>query len=157
MKKKIIIVVSIILVIVLAIVLILVLNKKEEPVKTDEETKVIEEIKLIVDDKELIVKLEKNLTSDALLEKLDSGDITIDLEEYGGFEKVGDLGFKLPRADKYLKTSPGDVILYNGNQITIHYGTNTWNYTKIGKITNVNEEELKEVLGEGNVTIRITK
>jgi len=31
-------------------------------------------------------------------------------------------------------TEPGDVILYQGNQITIYYDTNTWSFTRLGKV-----------------------
>ena len=48
---------------------------------------------------------------------------------------------------------PGDIILYQGNQITIYYDTNTWNFTKLGKIENITQKELKEILGDGDVTV----
>lgn len=157
MKKIIIIVVSVLLVVTISILLIVKFNKKEEIEVPEKEFKVIDQVKLIINDEELILKLENNLATNALVEKLDNGDITFEAKEYGGFEKVGELGFKLPRTDKYTKTKPGDVVLYSGDQISIFYGENTWNYTMLGKIENKSEEELKSILGEGDVTVKITK
>ena len=157
MKKIIIIIVSVLLVVTISILLIVKFNKKEEIEVPEKEFKVIDQVKLIINDEELILKLENNLATNALVEKLDNGDITFEAKEYGGFEKVGELGFKLPRTDKYTKTKPGDVVLYSGDQISIFYGENTWNYTMLGKIENKSEEELKSILGEGDVTVKITK
>ena len=112
--------------------------------------------KIIVGEKELVVKIENNKTTSELIKKLEEGNITIEAKEYGGFEKVGELGFKLPRADKYTVTSTGDVVLYNGDEIVLFYGTNTWNYTKIGKI-DISEEELRSILGDGDITYTIAK
>ena len=75
------------------------------------------------------------------------------MSDYANFEKVGPLGFSLPRNDKSITTTPGDIILYQGNQITIYYDTNTWNFTKLGKIEDVTQKELKEILGNGDVTV----
>ena len=130
--------------------------KKDEPEEVLECPEVVDKIRFIFEDKELEVKLANNSTSNKLVEKLDEGNITIEATEYGGFEKVGELGFKLPRADKYTKTEVGDVLLYNGTEIVIFYDTNTWNYTKIGKI-DITQEELKEILGEGDITYTIAK
>ncbi len=157
MKKGIIIPLIIIVVICIGIgVYFLFFNKEKEPIEVEECPKVVDNFKIIVNDKELVVKIENNKTANELIDKLDEGNITIEAEEYGGFEKVGELGFKLPRADKYTVTSAGDVVLYNGDEIVLFYGTNTWNYTKIGKI-DISEEELKSILGEGDITYTITK
>lgn len=106
-----------------------------------------------INNKTLTAALEDNSSVDALLEKLKQGDIIIEMSDYANFEKVGLLGFSLPRNDKSITTTPGDIILYQGNQITIYYNTNTWNFTKLGKIENVTQEELKEILGNGDVTV----
>lgn len=106
-----------------------------------------------INNKTLTATLEDNSSVDALLEKLKQGDIIIEMSDYANFEKVGPLGFSLPRNDKSITTTPGDIILYQGNQITIYYDTNTWNFTKLGKIENVTQKELKEILGNGDVTV----
>lgn len=74
------------------------------------------------------------------------------MHDYGNFEKVGDLPWELPTNDEEITTKPGDIILQQGNKITIYYDENQWNFTKIGKISYVDEEELREVLGDGDVT-----
>jgi hypothetical protein len=109
-----------------------------------------------VNDKVLTVALEDNSSAKALIEKLKQNDITINMEDYANFEKVGSLEFDLPTNDKQITTSYGDVILYQGNKITIYYDTNTWSFTKLGKINNVTQDELKDILGSKDVTVTLT-
>ena len=110
-------------------------------------------IKLTVNNEELTITLENNSTAKALLKKLAEKPLKVQAHDYGNFEKVGDLGFSLPTNDKYIETSPGDVIIYQGNQITIYYDTNSYTFTKIGKIKNITKDELKSILKEGDVTL----
>lgn len=110
-------------------------------------------IKLKVNNHELIIKLAQNATTAALTEHLKQGNVTIDAHEYGEFEKVGALGFSLPTDDRQIATQPGDIMLYQGNQITIFYGSNTWNYTKIGEVTSEAKNDLKTILGPGDTTL----
>ncbi len=74
------------------------------------------------------------------------------MHDYGSFEKVGSLGTTLPRNDIQITTSAGDIILYQGNQITIYYDTNSWNFTRLGKVDGKSQAELKQILGKGDVT-----
>ena len=111
---------------------------------------------LNVNNRILEASLENNSSVDALIERLKENDITINMEDYANFEKVGSLGFSLPRNDKQITTEPGDIILYQGNSLTIYYDTNSWNFTKIGKIENVNQKELKEILEKGDVTVTLS-
>ncbi|MBR4164139.1 MAG: hypothetical protein IKR11_11505 [Solobacterium sp.] len=97
-------------------------------------------------------ELEDNSSAQAFWEKLTEKPLTVELHDYGNFEKVGDLPWSLPTNDTSITTKPGDIILYQGNQITIYYDENTWDFTKLGEIGNVTKEELLEVLGEGDVT-----
>ena len=108
-------------------------------------------IKLKVNSHVLNVKLEDNSAAKALMDKLKMGDVTIHAEDYGGFEKVGDLGFSLPRSDKYITTSVGDIVLYDGNEISLFYNSNSWSYTKLGKVQNI--KDLKKILGNGDVKL----
>lgn len=108
-----------------------------------------------VNNRILTATLENNSTVDELVEKLEQQEITITLEDYANFEKVGELGFDLPRNDKQITTKAGDIILYQGNKFVIYYDTNSWNFTKLGHIDNINQEELKEILGKGNVTVTL--
>ena len=110
-------------------------------------------MKMKINDEVFDVQLENNSATQELIKKLEKGNITINAEEYGGFEKVGDLGFSLPTSDENINTSSGDIVLYQGNQISLFYGSHSWSYTKIGKIENTSSTHLKEVLGSGNVTL----
>ena len=74
------------------------------------------------------------------------------MHDYGSFEKVGSLPSSLPRNDTQITTEPGDIILYQGNQITFYYDTNSWNFTRLGKIDGITKAGLKKILGKGNVT-----
>ena len=99
--------------------------------------------------------LEDNSSAQALAEKLSTGEIEIDMHDYGGFEKVGELPWTLPRNDESFSAKPGDVILYQGNQITLYYGENTWDFTRLAQIGNTAKEELLEALGDGDVTVTL--
>lgn len=100
-------------------------------------------------------ELESNSSADALVDKLNSGAVELELHDYGSFEKVGPLPWNLPRNDKQITTEPGDVILYQGNQITIYYDVNTWNFTRLARINNETRENLLDVLGNGDVTVTL--
>ena len=113
----------------------------------------MDDIKIKVNDEVLIMKLEENLATKELVEKLKLGDITVNSHNYGEFEQVGNLGFNLPTSDTQIKAKSGDVMLYQGNQITLFYGSNSWSYTRLGKITNKSESELENILGSGDVTL----
>ncbi|MBO4299167.1 MAG: hypothetical protein J5998_10230 [Clostridia bacterium] len=98
--------------------------------------------------------LEDNSSADALVGKLNSGGIDVQMRDYGHFEKVGPLPWPLPRNDETITTSPGDVILYQGSQITIYYDRNTWDFTRLARIDGVTGEELLKAFGDGDVTVR---
>ena len=103
----------------------------------------------------LAVKAENNSSAEALIRLLGTGDITITMHDYGSFEKVGPLGTTIPRNDEDITTTPGDIILYQGNQITIYYDENRWDFTKLGHI-DIGQDELKAVLGSGDVTVTLS-
>lgn len=115
-----------------------------------------EKLYLTINDTKISATFENNSSVDALKEKLSEGDITIDAKEYGGFEKVGSLGFSLPKNDTQYSTDFGDIMLYQGNQITLFYESNSWSYTKIGHVDNLTQEELKNILGKGDVKITLS-
>lgn len=60
-----------------------------------------------------------NSSAAAFVELLKKGDVTVKMHDYGGFEKVGPLGTELPQNNERITTEPGDVILYQGDKITI--------------------------------------
>ncbi len=92
----------------------------------------------------------------AFRELLREGDLTINMSDYGSFEKVGSIGTSLPRKDTQITTTTGDVMLYQGNQIVIFYGTNSWSYSRLGRIEGATVETLLSALGSGDVTITVS-
>ena len=100
----------------------------------------------------LSATLADNSSAMAFYELLQKGPVTIKMRDYGSFEKVGPLGTTLPRNDTQITTTAGDIILYQGNQITIYYDTNSWNFTHLGKVDGVTQAELKKILGKGDVS-----
>ena len=109
-----------------------------------------------VNGKIFYANFEDNSSAEALKEKLNSEAITVDMHDYGGFEKVGALPWDLPRNDTQITTEPGDVILYQGNQITIYYDTNSWNFTRLARIGNTTKDELLAALGEEDVSVKFS-
>ena len=102
------------------------------------------------------IKLENNSSVTAFIDLLRKSDMTIEMHDYGNFEKVGSISTSLPRNDKRITTKPGDVILYQGNQITIYYDVNSWNFTKLGEVQGLSQSELKSILGNDNVLVRFS-
>ena len=101
---------------------------------------------------ELTATLTDNSSARAFYELLKKEPLTVDMHDYGNFEKVGSIGTRLPRNDTQITTTAGDIILYQGNQITIYYDTNNWNFTRLGKVDGVTQDQLKKILGKGDVT-----
>ena len=97
-----------------------------------------------------------NSSAEALIALLSQGDVTVEMEDYGNMEKVGPLGTSLPRNDRQTSTGPGDIILYQGKYLVIYYSTNSWNFTRIGKIDNADGAQLKSALGNGDVTVTLS-
>ena len=177
MKKIIVLIILIIVFIVSAILLFVPKNNEKEisnnaeniiddKVENNEitnntitENKVDESMNTIyikVNNNVLSVKLEDNSATRELKEQLKNKDIIVNAYEYGGFEKIGDLGFSLPKKDANITTSAGDIVLYQGNKISAFYNSNSWSYTKLGKVQNISSNELKDILGNGDVTIIFT-
>ena len=103
--------------------------------------------------KRLYAALEDNASARAFIEKLSTGPVDVQAHDYGHFEKVGSLPWSLPRNDTRITTVPGDVILYEGDQITVYYDSNTWSFTRLARIGDTTKEALLEILGEGDVTL----
>ena len=94
--------------------------------------------------------LEDNAAVRELIEMMKEKPVTISMNDYSRFEKVGSLGRSLTTDDHQTTTSAGDIVLYNGNQIVMFYGSNSWSYTRIGKIDDLSG--WKEALGSGSIT-----
>ena len=108
-------------------------------------------LKIHVNDTTFTATLEENSSAKAFAEFLAQGDLTLDMHDYGSFEKVADLPRSFPRNDTQIDTDAGDIILYQGNSITIYYDKNSWNFTRLARIDNVNKKRLQQILGKGNV------
>jgi len=127
------------------------LNASETQTSTEENIMYIQVGDIIFE-----ATLAKNSSAEALKELLSSGPITIDMSDYGNFEKVGSLSAKLPENNERITTEPGDLILYQGNAFVIYYAPNTWSLTRLGRINNVTQAELRQALGERNVTVTLS-
>lgn len=122
-------------------------EEPEAPAPTQEEPT----LTITFGDQVLSATFADNSSAEEFQALLAQGPLTIEMEDYGGFEKVGPLGTSLTRNDAQITTEPGDIILYQGNQITVYYGTNTWSFTRLARIDD--PTDLQEKLGDGTVSI----
>lgn len=104
----------------------------------------------------LTMSLADNTSARALVDKLKDGDLTVNMQDYSNFEKVGPLGFSLPTNDTHITTGPGDVILYQGRNLVIYYDRNSWSFTRLGKIDGATRQSLLSILGNGDVTVTLS-
>ena len=101
-----------------------------------------------IGEKRFHVSMEKNSSAEALIQKLSTeGSLTIAMHDYGSFEKVGNLPWKLVTNDEKITTKPGDLILYQGDKIVIYYDENNWSLTKLGSLYVDSEEEFLKTVG----------
>ena len=119
---------------------------------TDEMGKLIIE----VNGHRLMATLADNSSVDALRDLLADGPVTIDMHDFSNFEKVGDLPVELPTNDEQISTDYGDLILYLGKRFVIYYDKNSWDFTRLGHIDDITQDELKSILGEGDVTATLS-
>ncbi len=124
-----------------------------EPAEPEEEQ--MGELYLKIGDETLEVRWEDNESVSFLKDCVKEEALTADLSMYGGFEQVGSLGVSVPRNDSETVTQSGDIVLYSGNQIVIFYGSNSWSYTRLGHIENKSPSEMRELLGNGDVTVTL--
>ena len=113
---------------------------------------------ITIDGQTQAVTLVDNQATKTLVEKLQQAPVTATLNSSGGFEIWGALGFSLPTSNEQINAQPGDVILYNGSNICIFYGTNSWSYTRLGKIDGLSESQLRTFLkaGESNISVTLS-
>lgn len=95
--------------------------------------------------------LENNEAVSELVTMMQESPVVIEMSDYSGFEKVGSLGRSLTTSNSQTTTHAGDIVLYNGNQIVIFYGSNSWSYTRLGHIDDLTGWE--DALGSGDVTV----
>ena len=130
----------------------------EAQAQTIKEENMTEKMYITIGNQTLPVTLVKNNATEALMAALAANPITYEADDYGGFEKVGALGMSLPTSNQQLTTQAGDVILYSGNQIVLFYGSNSWSYTRLGRIEYESLEQLKSFLkaGQGRVSVTLS-
>ena len=110
-------------------------------------------IQITVGDQSRTAALSDNDSAAALYALLSEGPVTVEMHDYGGFEKVGPLGSDIVRCDEDITTAPGDIILYQGNQVTIYYDVNSWDFTLLGHIEGATGENMREFLGDGDAVV----
>ena len=113
-------------------------------------------VRLKVGGDTMTATLTDNEATRELTKLLEQGDITIRMSDHGGFEKVGALPQSLPTSNTQITTVPGDIMLYQGNQMVVFYGSNSWSYTRLGKIDGATASNLRQFLGNGNVTLTLS-
>lgn len=111
------------------------------------------DMKLMINDVSVAVEWENNQSVNALREILP---LTVNMHRYGGFEQVGEPGRSLPRSDTSITTNAGDIVLYSGNQLVIFYGSNTWAYTRLGKITDRTASQLRDMLSNSDAVLTLS-
>ena len=111
-------------------------------------------MKIEVNGSTFTATLADNAAADALVDWVEEGPVTLELSDYAGFEKVGPLGRSLPASDSQTTTHAGDIVLYQGDQIVLFYGSNSWSYTRLGRIDDLTGWE--DALGSGNVTVTLS-
>ena len=113
------------------------------------------DMQMMIGETPVTVAWEDNASVEAL--KMLAGEgLTVEMSMYGGFEQVGAIGQSLPRDDQQTTTASGDIVLYSGNQMVVFYGSNSWAYTRLGHITDQTPEQMKALLGNGDVTITLS-
>ncbi len=135
-------------------------EENENPENPDNDDALMENntLTLTVNDRSFTATLADNSATVALKERLTQGTLEVRVDDYGDMEKVGSLGFSLPRTDRQTTTVPGDIMLYQGSSLVIFYGSNSWAYTPLAKVDGVStREEMLELLGgKGSVTLTLS-
>lgn len=112
-------------------------------------------MKMYINDKEIPVTWEDNPSVNALKSDLQAGDIVVSMSMYSNNEQVGPLDKSYPSNDVQTTTNNGDIVLYRSDQIVLFYGSNSWAYTRLGKM-DLSENEVINLLSNGDVSIRLT-
>ena len=101
------------------------------------------------------VTLADNDATRELVTALQNAPITVTLND-NNFEIWGSLGRSLTTKNEQMTAQPGDVVLYNGSNICLFYGSSSWSYTRLGHIDGLSESELRTFLKAGQNNISVT-
>ena len=138
-------------------------NSTESQISAVEETEITDKsaiddekeyMKLYFNDTEIPVIWEDNQTVQELMEEAGKGDIVVQMSMYSDNEQVGSLGKSYTKNDEQITTHSGDIVLYSGDKIVVFYGSNSWAYTRLGKM-NIPEGDVTELLSNGDITLKI--
>ena len=113
-----------------------------------------EYMKLYFNDTEVPVIWEDNQTVQELMEEAGKGDVVVQMSMYSDNEQVGSLEKSYTKNDEEITTYSGDIVLYSGDKIVVFYGSNSWAYTRLGKM-NIPEGDVTELLSKGDITLKI--
>ena len=143
---------------ILAALLVMSCSRDEIQAQTTNYETMTTKMYITIDGRTEAVTLTNNSATQALVAKLQKASVTVTLNSSGGFEIWGTLGFSLPTSNEQINAQPGDIVLYNGSNICMFYGTNSWNYTLLGKIDGLSESELRTFLkaGESNISVTLS-
>ena len=141
---------------ILAALLVMSCSRDEIQAQTTNYETMTTKMYITIDGRTEAVTLTNNSATQALVAKLQEASVTVTLNSSGGFEIWGALGFSLPTSNEQFNAQPGDIVLYNGSNICMFYGTNSWNYTLLGKIDGLSESELHTFLKAGERNISVT-
>ena len=114
-----------------------------------------EYMKLYFNDIEVPVIWENNQTVQELMEEAGKGDVVVQMSMYSDNEQVGSLEKSYTKNDEQITTHSGDIVLYSGDKIVVFYGSNSWAYTRLGKM-NIPEGDVTEFLSNRDITLKIT-
>ena len=119
------------------------------------ETPTMNKIYITIDGQTQSATLVDNDATRELTAALQDAPITVSLND-NNFEIWGSLGISLTKSDQQITAAPGDIVLYNGSNICIFYDSNSWSYTRLGKIDGLSERELRTFLKAGQNNISVT-
>ena len=120
-----------------------------------EENTTMDKMYITIGGQTQLVTLVDNDATRELVAALQSAPITVTLND-NNFEIWGSLGKSLTTKNEQMTAQPGDVVLYNGSNICIFYDSNSWSYTRLGKIDGLSGSQLRTFLKAGQNNISVT-
>ena len=122
--------------------------------ETDEKEQTAMKMNVQIGGQTFTATMEDNQAAKELADMMKAGPVTLQMDDFSGFEKVGSLGRSLTASNKQTTTTAGDIVLYNSSNIVMFYGSNSWSYTRLGKIDDLTG--WTDALGHGSVTAILT-
>ena len=126
-------------------------TEPEATQETDEKEQAAMKMNVQIGGQTFTATMEDNQAAKELADMMKAGPVTLQMDDFSGFEKVGSLGRNLTASNKQTTTTAGDIVLYNGSNIVMFYGSNSWSYTRLGKIDDLTG--WADALGRGSVHV----